>query len=225
MTAALSEDYAYFLAKFGQPGPAQTPSKGFRANLENHLPDDFLDFIEVVGFGIWMDGYFQFCDPQRYAPIVEAVFSGDSEFDPGATHLLGYSAFGTALLWNEQHRAMEIDMLNGVITASSYFSEPKSPPNVSLGIAATNIDLEAYDAFDADGKPLFKRCLKKFGRLQPGQIYAPKLHPALGGVLELESFRPVSALESMALMSDAVGRFRLIDSRTFPPRDVRPVGL
>ena len=224
MTAALSEDYVYFLDKFGEPDETVPAPDGFRSEFENHLPADFLDFIDAKGLGMWLGGFFQFCDPRRYAPIVEKVFASDEDFPASATHMLGFSAFGTALLWNETHRAIDLDFLNGVVTATSYFTKPLNPENVTLGIAATSIDLDSYDAFAADGKTMFKRLARQHGRLPLGQIYAPKLHPAMGGALDPANFRPVSALEAMALMADAVGRFRLIDARAFPPKDVRPIG-
>lgn len=224
MTAALSEDYVYFLEKFGQADAAVPVPDGFRASLDKHLPADFLDFVETTGLGMWLGGYFQFCDPREYVPIVDKIFSNDKDFPGSSTHMLGFSAFGTALLWNEEHRALDLDFLNGVLTASSFFTPPMAANNVSLGIAVTSIDLESYDAFADDGKPMFKRLARQHGRLPLGQIFAPKVHPAMGGALNPVNFRPVNALVAMSLMADAVGRFRLVDARKFPPMDVRLIG-
>lgn len=224
MTAPLSEDYVYFLDKFGEPDETISAPEDFRSVFDSHLPGDFLDFIDVGGLGMWLGGFFQFCDPRRYAPIVESVFSSDQDFPASETHMLGFSALGTALLWNETHRAIDLDFLNGAVTASSYFTKPLAAENVSLGIAVTTIDSDSYDAFAADGQTMFNRLARRHGRLPLGQIYAPKLHPAMGGALDLANFRPAPALEAMALMAEAIGRFRLVDARTFPPNDVRLLG-
>ncbi len=71
----------------------------------------------------------------------------------------------------------------------------------------------ANDPPDQSGKPLFKHVLKACGPLTYGQIYAPRLHPALGGPIVAEAFRPVSAFEAL-LIAAQTGPFILHDTST-----------
>ena len=209
--------------KFGPPSGGIVAKPELIASYSGRLPSGLLEFWKEYGIGQWLEGYFQFCDPSRYAPIVESVFEGDTDFEPDRTHVFGMSAFGKLLAWSEDHKVIDINVLTGIVDATDFFDPlPNSDPNTDIGVTISGVDSDAYDSVDEDGNDLFKRALSKYGRLEFGQLYAPRLHPVLGGALVLDNFRPASALEALAIGAQST-TFQLRDLSSMTPRIVRKI--
>lgn len=210
------------LQAFGKLRDEKKPQADFIASARGRIPDTLLDFWVAYGWGIWLDSYFQLCDPARYRPILETILDGDPDFSASRSHVIGYSAFGSMLVWNEEHRGMDIDMRR--VTCRAFFKgAAATKADTAIAIAVGNVNDTAYDPPDNAGKPLFKRVRSICGQLELGQIYGPKLDPALGGVIEAESFRRVSALEGMAIAAQIVP-FTLFDSTKPSVPAVRRIG-
>lgn len=208
------------IEKFGPPKGGHVLEETEIARLRGALPDPYLAFLKDIGVGVWMDGFFQLIEPEKYQPIVEMIFGHDKELKPSDIRIVGFSAFGSILAWSPRLWAIDINVLFHTVRCLYLFKEP---PKIDAGKAFSNtlylVDAGANDTVAADGKPLFKRALKAYGALPFGQIYAPKLHPALGGPRTLDNFRPASALEALALAAQA-GPFMLEHSL----RTVREIG-
>ena len=220
----LSEDFEYALSKFGAPILGERAPPALFDKYQGRLPKSLLEFWEFAGFGVWLEGYFQFCNPDRYRPIVEMVLGNDLQLKAEFSHIIGFSAFGRALVWNENYRVADIDMLYHNVLCSELFKpNPKISDEINIGVAISSVDDEANDPPDESGRDMYKRVFKAHGPLKFGQIYAPKLHPALGGPVTVDNFRPASALEALALSAQA-GPFTLRNATSFPVRDVRQLG-
>jgi hypothetical protein len=220
----LSDGFEYAISKFGMPVSGEKASPQLLNNYRNRVPKALVDFWEFAGFGVWLDGYFQLCDPDRYQPVLDMIFTGDKDLKPERSHLIGFSAFGHLLVWNEDYRVADIDMIYHHVLCSELFKpESKISEEINIGVAISNIDDEANDPPDQDGRDMYKRVLKAHGPLKFGQIYAPKLHPALGGPVTVDNFRPASALEALALSAQA-GPFTLRSAIMYVVKDVRQIG-
>ena len=97
--------------KYGAPTNAVSIAPAELDALAGRLPPELLEFWQKYGLGMWLNGKFQFCRPADYADIVEQIFEGDPDLLPPATHLVGFSAFGELLLWNEQHKRVLVDLV------------------------------------------------------------------------------------------------------------------
>ncbi|MEP7453378.1 GAD-like domain-containing protein [Phyllobacterium sp. SB3] len=213
------------LEKFGTPELGEKLSQADFSAYRGRLPDSLLQFWEQYGLGVWMKGYFQFCNPEKYRSILKFVFGNDPEFRPERSHVIGFSAFGQLLVWNEDYRTMYIDMLyHEVLCHERFKPEPEISGDVTIGIAVHGVDDEANDPPDQNGNDLYKRTLKACGELAYGQIYALRLAPALGGAILVENFRPASALAAMAI-SAQTAPFELRDSTTPQVKAVRLMGM
>lgn len=212
------------LEKFGEPKLGEKLSKAELEGYRGRLPDSLLEFWSQYGLGFWLKGYFQFCNPSVYKPILKLVFGNDPEFKPEKSHVVGFSAFGRLLVWNEDYRVMDIDLIYHYVLCDERFEpRPKISNDIRIGNAILGVDDDASDPADQNGKPLYKRTLKANGELAYGQIYAPKLHPALGGSITVENFRSASALEAMSLAAQA-GPFDLRDMSSPRIKVVRQLG-
>lgn len=216
--------YENALEEFGEPQGGSPLSSSTLESYRGRIPDSFLDFIGNRPLGKWLRGYFQFCNPDEYQSVVTMVLSGDKELNPARTHILGFSALGNIIAWNEDYKTVEINMLYGRVSCPDIFSpEPDTDNEITLGIVIGSVDAESYDNPDESGKPMFKRLLLAHGELEIGQIFAPKLHPALGGPITVDNLRPARALEAMTIAAQAMP-FVLYDTTKPNVPAVRSIG-
>jgi hypothetical protein len=222
--ALVPELYQPVVDRLGLPLGASPLTEAAVARYRGHIPDSFLDFIKVSGYGIWQKGFWQFCDPEAYRGLLPLIFGKDREFRVEEMHVLGFSAFGKLLVWNETYSDVEVDLSESQIACLGH-AKPDLPatPDQSLAIALRYVDEAAYDQVDEDGKHLFKRCLRAYGQLEPGQIYAPILPPAIGGEFRLDNFQKADALVSLSIMAQW-DRFRLVDHGSIPQKVIREIG-
>ncbi|TWF50080.1 GAD-like domain-containing protein [Neorhizobium alkalisoli] len=220
----LSIDYVRCLKKFGEPVRGTRLSENSLLIYKNKLPSTFLAFEENYGLGKWLQAYFQLAEPTQFKSVINIIFEGDKQILPEKTHAIGFSAFGKILAWNQSYGAVQIDTLYQRVTCSDLFKpKPNVDEDINLGVVMANVDSPSYDPPDQDGKPMFKRALKMHGELEFGQIYAPKLHPALGGAITVENLRPADALVAMTIAAQA-GAFTLYDTTKPNVPAVRHIG-
>ena len=188
------------------------------------IPHSLLNFWDQHGLGTWLNGYFQFCDPDKYRPVIKHIFGSDSEFIADRCHLIGFSAFGNMLIWNEDYQVTDVDVIRHLVSALRYVKpDPSLDHDIAIGVTVSAVDDPAYDAIDEDGKELFKPLLKALGPVSFGQIYAPKLYPAMGGRISFENFHKASALEALSINAQT-SPFTLIDATSFNQRNLREIG-
>ena len=175
-----------------------------RDSFGTQLPDAIYDVWDRVGFGVFFDGYFQLCDPRKYNPISEIIFSADNDFRPQETYILGFSAFGKLLAWNTKYRIVDIDLVNGIINCRYYFKpKPNVDPNMNMIAGVLLADSASYDVSDNNGKGMFSRVKAKLGELSFGQIYGFRPILALGGFRKPEALKIYDALPHMAILAQA----------------------
>ncbi len=220
----LSEDFEGFLEDYGVPQQAQELTPERALELRGHLPGSIIDFWLEYGFGSVLDGLFRFCDPADYRSILALLFKADKDFSHKDCHVYGYSAFGELYIWSEKHDVVNIELLKLKMSAVGLLRpEDRISPDIEIGISLEdledNLDIEA----DHDEKLLFKRALKKVGKLNPGEVYGFKLAPALGGGETLDALKKYSALEHFAILAQ-MGDLQLVDYSKFPAEFIRTIG-
>ncbi|NTA40581.1 GAD-like domain-containing protein [Agrobacterium salinitolerans] len=154
------------------------PEGGEAVDRECHrgrVPEAMIEFWEQYGTGILLDGYFQFCDPARFASIMKVVFNGDNEIRPEQTHALGFGAFGTIVAWNEVYQDVVINLVNSQASCPALVSGKTFDPDMAVTSQLMMIDDPTHDEYDAEVKKLFKPACTRLGKLGVGQIYGFKL--------------------------------------------------
>jgi len=220
----LSEDFEYALERFGPPMGGTAPGDFDVGRFRGKIPHSLLDFWSLHGLGVWLNGYFQFCDPEKYRPVIKHIFGNDSEFKADRCHLIGFSAFGNMLIWSEDYQVTDVDVIRHLVSAMRYVKpDPSLDPDIAIGVTVSAVDDPAYDAIDEDGKDLFNPLLKALGPVNFGQIYAPKLYPAMGGSITFENFHMASALETLSINAQSAP-FNLKDVTSFTQKIIREIG-
>ena len=185
--------------------------------LAGRLPPDLLAFWKEYGLGTWLDGKFQFCRPADYADLVEQIFADDPDFLPSATHMVGFSAFGELLLWNEQHKRVVVDLpwLTARVDALDA-QEPGDPTHFPIATPLYRLDREgSFDVFEQTdaADPLFTRALARLGPPDLGQCYGFVPMLALGGSAKLDRIERLDAAVHFSLLAGA-GPCRLMVVQT-----------
>nr|WP_242005187.1 GAD-like domain-containing protein [Acetobacter thailandicus] len=103
-------DVRKYIKDYGELSYKRDVPKSICENYKDKLPDDLILFWREHGIGTWLSGKFQFCIPSDYSEIVNILFSGDPEIIPEKTHIIGYSAFGHLVIWNEYFQTCEINL-------------------------------------------------------------------------------------------------------------------
>lgn len=204
-----------------------SPQGGEPIDVERYrgkIPDAVIEFWQHNGTGIIMDGYFQFCNPDRYASIIQLIFDGDPEIRPEQTHTLGFGAFGTIIAWNEIHQNVIVDLVAGQVSCSALVNGKNTDDaNIAVTSRLLLLDGSIFDEYDTASKKLFKPAQKKLGKLGVGQIYGFRPILAFGGNRDLASLQIYDALPHMAILAQA-HEMQLMDNEPFPPQPVRVVG-
>lgn len=199
----VSEIRANALAKLGtlerRVGyPAQTLDW-----LKDRVPNSVVDILATLGLGTWRKGKWQTVDALRYDGLLRQTLQGDPDFAPEDCTALAIRGFGDLECWHRVHGALVFNVFHNELSASGYF-EPSgldAERAALISFSCTSLVVgDYYDHYDRAYQPLFERLIAAHGPLSPGQIFAPRLHPALGGGMELDNFRPAAAAEAVALI-------------------------
>ena len=175
--------------------------------LAGRLPQELLAFWREYGVGTWLNGKFQFCRPADYADLVEQIFAGDPDLLPSATHMVGFSAFGELLLWNEQHERVLVDLPRLAARIRAFdVRKPTDPAHFLLTTPLSLLGREgSFDVFehDAAAEPLFARALARLGPLDLGQCYGFVPMLAFGGSARLDRIERLDATVHFSLLAGA----------------------
>ncbi|MEE3503635.1 GAD-like domain-containing protein [Acidiphilium acidophilum] len=199
----INANFEYCIKKFGPPQDGETVPTEIRETHRGKVPQSLLDFWDVYGTGLWLDGKFQLVRPDRYQSLVDMLFEGDPDFPPGQSVLIGYTAFGTLMIWNDKNYFLRTDLVDKV--AFTRHVSPKHPMldgDRNLPTTLSNIDGDGYDYIEHTdaAKPLFARAMKKCGKLAYGECYGFVPAVGLGGRGVLDEVKKVRAAEHFAII-------------------------
>jgi hypothetical protein len=191
--------FAYLVEKLGEPEHAHKVSAAEIANYTSAVPDALLRFWADHGRGSYLNGAFWICNPRPFGPVLDDIFHGDPEFDPRRMTVVGYTAFGTLLIWDRDKKQISVHLLS---------SEVHNVP------ADKRINKKTGQAFSDDfmigafitgmkdyGEPLFAEAEQRLGRLDEGEIYG--LVPALqlGGAFKVENLHRMGLVEHASFIA------------------------
>ena len=200
----LSKDFQYILKKFGRPVGGEQVPVDVLAAYADRVPQTMLDFWKEYGTGLWLDGYFQLCRPDKYQELVHLILDGDPDFPPRESALIGFSAFGKLMIWNNRNYFLSVNLYDKIAYTDHCDDDfPVLPKEMTIAIDLSRIDGKSYDYFERTKKaaPLFKRTLKKLGPLAYGECYGFIPARELGGLEVLDEVHKRPALPYFRMVS------------------------
>lgn len=223
---ANNEIRAYALSQLGKLDNASPYPVESLAWLQGRVPASMVDMLETLGVGAWGKGKWQTVDARQYEGILRQTLRGDPDFSAEDCTVFAIKGFGDLSCWHRTFGAVNIDVLPNTLSAPAFFDGGPPDPEQAALLAFSTVALlirDYYDKYAADGAGLFARLLKEHGPLPTGQIFAPRLHPAIGGKMTMENFRSVSAPEGVALLHQ-MEPFAMMDHRKPKAVKLRVIG-
>lgn len=224
--ANLAEIRTYALSKLGKLDKARPYPADSLAALQGRVPDSMIDMLQTLGLGTWGKGKWQTVEAQSYDGVLQQTLGGDADFSPEDCTAFAIHGFGDLTCWHRRFGIVNIYVLPNTLSAPSFYDDgPENAERAAL-LNFMSIHLTAgdyYDKYAIDGNGMFDQLVKAHGPLSPGYIFAPKLHPAIGGAMTVENFHPLSAPEATALLHQ-MEPFVFMDHRKPRAVKVRMIG-
>jgi hypothetical protein len=197
--AAEIDMFADLIKKLGEPEAARKVPASEIAGYTGIVPEALLRFWSEHGRGSYKSGAFWICDPRTFGPVLRDIFQDDPEFDPRRMTVVGYTAFGTLLIWDRSKKQVSVNLLMSTVfnvpeekRISTVTGQPFSD-DVTVGTFVSGMQY-----FD---EPLFPAALQRLERLDDGEIYGFVPVLQLGGAFVVENLRRVRAVEHMSFIA------------------------
>jgi hypothetical protein len=197
----MAEHFEYFLSKGFAPAIECWPvSEKTLKRYKGKLPDKLLEYWQSFGFCGYGEGLFWIVNPEDYEDVVD-VWLEDTGLDKiDKYHLIARSAFGMMYLWGEKSgRTLDILPMYGMLLPTPPEGEGLFDLDIQVLISGRTKD--ELDFTDVNDKKLFKKALKKLGRLAPDEMYGFEPALALGGQEKLENLVKVKAVEHLIILA------------------------
>ncbi len=233
-----NQDFSDRISRIGPPKRTAPLNQYQISDILCCLPESLLDFFCLYGIGDYFNRRVQYCYPLEFSPVLALIFGKDDEFSPEDCFVVGYSAFGRLLCWSQRQDVFFIDLVDLRLTsrklAPAVFGnmdglparERSGDPNL-LARSLLPFEPEDYEEFDANGQPMFERCVAMHGPLERGECYG--YFPAIATVgldspmRRVENIRRIPALEHFAILAQ-LGTFHLMRLERGRYTSVRPIG-
>jgi hypothetical protein len=180
-----------FIKKFSEPHNCIKADQEVIKEYSGKLPAKLFEYWRELGWCGYGNGLIWMVNPKDYEDILEQRLRGTPFEDRDDLSVIARNAFGELYVWAKgKGKVLAIRPSTNVI---NYFS-PTDRENLSED--EENRKLQRFwsgqqkqflDIDDEEDKPLFDRCLEKFGPLKPDEMYGFKQHLAVGGARELKN--------------------------------------
>jgi hypothetical protein len=199
----MNEYFSYFIEKFGPTIDPIFPTPPQIASYAEAVPQSLVEFWSQCGWGGYSEGLVWSTDPGDLSSAVSSWLDGTELLAKDQYVVVARSAFGKLFLWGKHSGVnIRIDPLSSLITTSppnARISQGKS--DLVIGSFFHSLKLDSLDFEDTEEKGLFKRALKKLGRLKSDEMYAFEPALAMGGMPRIESIVKVKMEEQLILLA------------------------
>ncbi|MEM7188154.1 MAG: GAD-like domain-containing protein [Pseudomonadota bacterium] len=205
----IAKEMDFFLEELRQPTASQAIPEEDLTTLGETLPAVGQDYWARFGASCFMDGLVQVLNPLDFTETV-ASWIADTEFDgQDDYYAVAMTGFGDVEIWGgATGRVFSISASLGVMIKSGQ----DQAEDIAGGRAdfwfedlLIGTDPANADRSDGDGK-MFKRAVKKFGPLAPGEIFVAVPSTPLGGTLQVATMDKVAAPEYLQILAGVSDR-------------------
>lgn len=198
-------DFEEFIETFGEATFSQEVPASALAGWKGRLPEQLLKYWQCEGWCAYRDGLFWTVDPAGYEELVEVWLEGTKLSTLDRFHVFARSAFGNLFLCGE--KTGPVVTLDGVLHSFSAITPDLRPKNDEvlddeirdffLGMTVEYTDVE-----DENGRPLFKRALKRLGPLAADEMYGFEPAVVLGGEMDLANLVKVKMIPHLQALRE-----------------------
>jgi hypothetical protein len=179
-----------FVNKRGKVNSSASPSPKLYKKYENFLPEYIIQIWRTYGFASYANGLFRMSSPDSFETVLKTFFGKDNKYI-----VICHSSFGDLVLWNYEDSS--IISLNSSTGRGIVMAENEK--KIDSFFAFVMNDDEFYEAHNYD---LHLKAVKKFGQLEPDQVFAFVPALALGGSEKLENIKVSQLREYLAIIAE-----------------------
>ena len=186
--------FEYFIEKFGEATHSTPVPKSILAQWKDKLPPLLLTLWSEEGWAGYANGLLWLVNPDDYEDIKDAWLEGTPLPSIDNFHVIARSAFGSLYLCGEKTgRSVTISCPHNEILALKKKLKPKPLQDQDFSIQSFfgSRDPEDFDFKDTKGKFLFDRAMKKYGSLEPDEMYGFEPALVMGGSATLDNLRRI----------------------------------
>lgn len=188
-----SEDFEYFLTKFGQPFTSKPASEETLNKYRGILPNKLLEYWQTYGFCGFKDGLLWLTNPEEYDDILEEWLP-EEKLEKHRFYVIARSGWGELFVWEPTYgNKYAIDPLLGWITEGNsdedWISEGKTDKALEWFITGQKPTF--LDKTNSNEESLFELSVERFGGLSDNEIFTFIPFLFAGGKQELEAVRKV----------------------------------
>lgn len=216
MTFKIDPDMEWFLQQFGQPEVSEPPGDATLRHYQGKLPSRLLEYWQEFGFCTFQGGLISIVNPADYDGALQTWLKGTSVSRLDTFHVIARSGFGDLYLWGEKTgQSWNIEPMNGRL-----FNNGSKEKEIAAGEG--NDQIEAFfgvidpgyvDAIDTGTrKPIFRDAVKRFGPLEPQEMFTFEPAPFLGGEKSLASIAKVNFFVQSEVLA-ALGNRDIMDMK------------
>ena len=178
----MNEEHLIFLDELGRGKRYQDVPEEFFEKFKSEIPDSLLAFWREEGWSSYAGGLLWTVNPEEYAWLVDGWVRGFAEIPPSNFYVFARSAFGEFYCMSvDSRRVLTISCPRALLVAPEEFFKVERSAEAAIDIFFSMVDREEFDFFDDDDTPLFKRAVKRLGRLAADEMYGFVPALTLGG--------------------------------------------
>lgn len=174
-------------------------------SFQGKLPDRLLKYWKEYGFAGFGDGLLWLTNPLDYQDVIDKHFIKTSLAGRENFYVIARTAFGELYVFGDGSKDLSIidPHLNNILPGVLETPPPeKEKIERRIGIFFMTTDKNVMDYTDKNERPLFKRCLKKYGILEHDEMYTFSTPLALGGTADINNIKKVKILEQLSMLYD-----------------------
>ena len=207
------DDLAFFLSEFGQPTTIVPATTADIEAYRGKLPDQLLEYWQILGFSGFADGLFWLTNPADYQDILDR-FLEDTPFEQDDIYyVIARNAWGNLKLYGEKtgHSVEISPYLNWMRTKKGNQQDIEAgKANQTAKDFIALQDLERLDIKNNQKKPLFPAALKKHGPLNADEVYGFAPFLFMGGEKKIKNIEKCDIFAHLNLIADT-GDMEIID--------------
>lgn len=202
----IDEGFDYFLEKFGQPDWQQPVDQATLDYYKGRLPDRLIFYWEKMGFCRFKKGLFWMVNPADYDDEL-AIWLGEDILKQDNYYVIARNGFGKLYVWGEKTGfAFEITPTRGWV-----YQEEGEAKDILEGYADKKLELffgfselDNTDMYDSNSKPLFDRCVKKFGSLDYDEMFGFVPALAISDNASIKNVDKMNIFVHLSLLPDLI---------------------
>ena len=202
-----------FLSEFGQPTTTVPATIADIEAYRGKLPDQLLEYWQILGFSGFADGLFWLTNPADYQDILDR-FLEDTPFEQDDIYyVIARNAWGNLKLYGEKtgHSVEISPYLNWMRTKKGNQQDIEAgKANQTAKDFIALQDPERLDIKNNQKKPLFPAALKKHGPLNADEVYGFAPFLFMGGEKKIKNIEKCDIFAHLNLIAD-MGDMEIID--------------